>query len=161
MSGHLHFPDSWPVLRDFVLFLAGNSFFKVCLTLIVSRRGWKKNVCSGRSLDMFTKLRPARFFFRQNKYLIKNIKIFRYINSKYMCPPIFWALKKSMWDLHYFERNWRKVEKVVEFRTFYGTCHSHKQCWEEKPAFIRIIQHTYLSAYRYHIYMIVYIAEGR
>jgi hypothetical protein len=33
------FPDSWPVLRDFVLFLAGNSFLKVCLTLIVSRRG--------------------------------------------------------------------------------------------------------------------------
>ncbi len=91
----------------------------------------KKNVCSGRSLDMLTKLRPARFFFRQNKYLIKNIKIFHYINSKYMCTPIFWALKKSMWDLHYFERNWRKVEKVVEFRTFYGTCHSHKQRWEE------------------------------
>jgi hypothetical protein len=69
-------------------FLAGNNFSRQC-------RGWSlldtncfqqrvKNVCSGRSSDMLTKLRPARFFW--HKCFKSNIKIFSYINSNYTSP---------------------------------------------------------------------------
>ncbi len=76
-------------------------------------------------------LRPARFFWH-NKYFKSNIKIFCYINGKYIDirPPIFWTLRKNMWALYFFERQWRKAEMVVEAGTF--TVHiisTYREAW--------------------------------
>jgi hypothetical protein len=73
MTGIFIFPVVGLSLEILFYFLAGNSFLNV--EVVEVRKCYQTSTSK---------------IFCQNKYLISNIKIFHYVNSKYiMCPPIF------------------------------------------------------------------------
>ncbi len=82
----------------------------ICLTLNVSRRGWK--MCAVVEVRTCYQTSTSKVFC-QNKYLISNITYITLMENMCVLPSC-----EHLWALHYLERNGCQVEKAVEVRTF-------------------------------------------